>query len=210
MIEQISSVNPVVPDYCTTPKADARETIVSVYREATGRLDGELFPLGTQFITMCAEQWPEKPLCELEQMLRLGMRLESYVGIDWDKEVISRNRERYPTACWIHGAWIDSLMELEPLAPAFIHYDTTNQSDHEPAISMLASTMEFAPVGCFVAANFVTKNPYSGEVTSIDKATEGLARYMQGGLNNWRHCGSFSYCGSVAEMTYLLLLKEKS
>lgn len=204
-----SAINLVVPDYCTTPKADARETLVSIYREVTGRLEGDLFPVGTQFITLCAEQWPEKPLCELEQMLRLGMRLDQYVGVDWDAEVIKRNRERYPTATFIHGEWIDSLMGLEPLQPAFIHYDTTNQSDYEPAISMLAATMELCPVGCFVTANFVTKNPYHGTVTNIDRVTEGLARYMREGLNCWKHCGSFSYTGSMAEMTYVMLFKER-
>jgi hypothetical protein len=139
------------------------------------------------------------------------MKLENYVGVDYDLGVIERNRVRYPAACFLHGDWVDVLMGMEPLSPAFIHFDTTNQADYEPAISMLATTMELCPVGCFIAANFVTKNPYSGEVIDIDKATESLAKYLGAGLNAWKHCGTFSYVGDgcAAEMTYVMLWKEK-
>ena len=193
-------------NYCNGTKADARAACIDAYRIVTNRQE-QLFPVGTQFITLCAEQ-SDDPLCELSQMLRLGMTSDQYVGIDSDEKVINENCKRFPDITFIHGDWIDDLMGLEPFTPAYIHLDTKNLADYGPAIAMLGTTMELCPAGCFIAANFVTRNPYSGEKISIDSVLEGLAKMMGEGLNSWKCVGSFSYCGDgcSAEMSYLLLL----
>jgi hypothetical protein len=204
----ITSVPSIVlgVNYANDTKASARETFLNVYRDCTGRFD-RLIPEDQQFITLAAEQSPTEPLCEIEQMLREGLLLEQYVGIDTDAKVIIANRLAYPKMKFIHADWMSAILAMEPFTPALIHYDTKNQADSESAIATLASTMELAPKGCFIAANFCTRNPYSGAAISIDIVAERLADYMGTKLNDWDACGQFSYTGDgcAAGMSYLML-----
>lgn len=201
----------VIVNYANDTKADARETFLSVYRDTTERHGTSLIPAGRQFVTLCAEQNPSQPLCEVEQLLREGLDADAYVGIDMDAAVIPANRLAYPEMNFIHGDWLTAIMAMEKFDPALIHFDTKSQADNDAVISMLASTMELCPKGTFIAANFVTRNPYSGEVIDIDRVSERLAQYMGTGLNDWEACGSFSYVGDgcAAEMSYLMFVRVR-
>lgn len=195
-------------NYANDTKADARETFLSVYRGLhgdTGRYG--LIPCSKQYVTLCANQSPSEPLCEIEQMLREGLRADQYVGVDMDADVIEKNRIAYPKMKFIHGDWLTSILGLEDFNPAIIHFDTKNEASNEAMIAALASTMEVCPVRTFVAANFVTQNPYSGEVIDIGTVAERLAVLMGVRLNDWESLGSFSYVGDgcKSEMSYLML-----
>jgi hypothetical protein len=192
-------------NYANSAKGDARETFLTVYRDTTGRT-GALIPEGKQYITLCADQHANDPLCEIEQLKREGLKLYQYVGIDIDPAIIESNREQYPSVRFINGDWLKVIQAMEPFNPAIIHFDSKVQADNELWIGMLASTMELAPAGCFIAANFVTHNPYSGERVDLDRVTERLADYLGTGLNDWSSCGQFTYIGDGcrAEMGYLM------
>src|SRR5271157_4276000 len=113
-----------MPDYNNARKAKSRELAVDVYRK---RVRSVTLPIDKQVWALCAEQNPEWSLCEIEHYASIGFcKREQYVGVDWDKGIIKRNRERYPNVRFINDDWVNALAYAKDFQPGYVHLDTTN------------------------------------------------------------------------------------
>lgn len=149
------------PKYNESPhKFMAREFNRRLHRLYTGK-DG--VSKNRQYLTLANIQ-DKSPKSEINQLVNSGLIIPSqFVGIDYNKHYINRNKKNHPLATWIHGDW--NLILENPdisLNPELVYLDSTHFGDKLPALKTLKTTLNICQEGTLVICNVMETNPRSG------------------------------------------------
>jgi len=138
-------------------KTHAREELVRMYRDLTGRQG--LRPDG-QYWTLCGTQTARNS--ELRQLCHLGLLVDAqFHGVDFDPKIIGKNRRIFPQAHWYAGSWSSVIRTLE-FRPEVVYLDTMNVVGLAPARRIIKETIFQCPKGTILFINLMQTNPYSG------------------------------------------------
>jgi len=140
-------------------KFQARELNRRLYKFITGR---DSIPSDRCYLTLANEQ-NNSPTSEINQLVCAGLLLpEQFVGIDFDKDFIKKNKKNHPLATFKHGDW-NVFMSKREFNPAFVYLDSTHFGDKLPALKTLKNTLASCKNETLVVCNVMETNPRSGQ-----------------------------------------------
>lgn len=157
------------PDYHKSKrKHDARKIMIDLYRATTGL---QTIPKDKQYWTLCNLQ-PDGDFVgfgsEINQILAAGLisKKSQFHGIDNNLDYILENKKVHPDANFYHGDWknVVKFEMADAFNPAIIYFDTIYSIDNRDFISDLATTMNYAAPGTFIAANAVAEKLFCQKV----------------------------------------------
>lgn len=147
------------PKYSESPhKFMARELILRLYRFLTGRSKA---PENKFYLTLANIQ-DKSPTSEINQVIGSGLfKKKQFVGIDYNKWYINKNKRNHPEATFICDDWNVFLSRRE-FDPALVYLDSTHFGDKLPALKTLKNTLDACEDDTLVICNVMETNPRSG------------------------------------------------
>lgn len=200
------------PEYCHLPiKIEARKKNVAIYRELTGR---HSIPLDSQYWTLANYQPANCDGSEIVQMKKIGLiKSDSqFFGVDFDEDVILKNKEWHPNANWIRGKWEEAIRFVNNFNPAFIYLDMTSFVSTKSVIHAINSTMHLCPKDTVMLVNLMLNDPRSRRKFDKSFVVTNLPEVVPPSeLLKWKQrIDSFTYNATgITEMKTFIFFKER-
>lgn len=198
--------------YNLNAKIQARKKNASIWRSLVNK---HSIPEDGQYWTLANIQPPNNKGTEIIQMMDIGI-ITSYAqffGVDWDADIISKNKEWHPEANWICGYWNDAIRSVDNFNPSFIYLDLTSFVCSDSVLNIIDSTMHLCPNETVMFINVMLNSPRGKEIFDNQYIINNLPKKVPPSeMKKWsQSVSSFIYnaSGKTEMQTFVMFKKEE-
>jgi hypothetical protein len=193
-------------------KKKARKKNIEIYRELTGNFS---IPENKQYWTLCNLQPPDCDGTEIVQLRNMGFILSDsqFYGVDFNEEIIIKNREWHPNATWIYGDWEEGVRQVDNFNPSLVYLDMTSFVSTKKVLYSINSTMSRCKINTVILVNLMLNDPRSSRIFDSSFLVSSLPKTVPSlELSKWRQeVNSFTYNATgYTEMKTFVFFKERN
>lgn len=164
-------------------KFEAREFIIRLKKLITGKVE---ISKNKHYVTLANLQ-DKSASSEINQMINAGVITpDQFVGIDYNKHFINKNKRFHRDSTWIHGDW-NVILSSRKFDPEIVYLDSTHfaslppsrTSDRDPpVVNTLKNTLNACKEGTLVVCNVMETNPRCGLGEQILNTTDFIEKLL--------------------------------